>query len=571
MPDDFRPASPMRGATIAHILGPKLRTARARIRTGDGQLASRVVAVGLLGGGLGWAAFHGLRRVLEHFRTADVDLGPILGAKLLAVVLLSFSAILLLSNVISALSTFFLARDLDLVIGSPHRWHRLYAAKVIETAAHSSWMVALMCVPLLAAYGDVYDGGAWFPLVAAAALVPFFAIPAITGSALTLALVRILPARRTRDLLALIALFAAGGLTLLVRLLRPEQLVRPEGFENFTSFVDTLAAPSAPWMPSEWVQRALFGWLRFDDQPLEFVKLWGAAAVLLVLGALLHRAWYLEGFSRAQEGCRRDVRAGVAGERWTRLFAWLAPLPRQLVLKEIRVFMRDTTQWSQLILLGVLVIVYVFNIKLLPIRDDGVGWFLRNLVPFFNLALAGFILASIAARFIFPLVSLEGRTLWLLRSSPLDPKALLVAKYWTGALPLLVLALTLTIATNLLLGVEPFVFGVSMLTIIGLTFALASLALAAGTFFPQFESENAAQIPTSFGGLAFMLSAILLIGALLVIEARPVFAWLRHRAFDTPLDPVELALSVAGAAALCLAATVLPMHAAVRRLRAIER
>ena len=64
-----------------------------------------------------------------------------------------------------------------------------------------------------------------------------------------------------------------------------------------------------------------------------------------------------------------------------------------------------------------------------------------NVVPFLNLVLAGFVLASIAARFIFPGVSLEGRTLWLLRSSPLAMRDLLWAKFWVGTLPLLVLAL----------------------------------------------------------------------------------------------------------------------------------
>src|SRR5437764_11600623 len=79
---------------------------------------------------------------------------------------------------------------------------------------------------------------------------------------------------------------------------------------------------------------------------------------------------------------------------------------RELVLKELRIFFRDTTQWSQLILLGVLVLVYVFNVKFLPLRGDGMTFFLQNVVPFLNLILAGFVLASVAARFIFPGVSL---------------------------------------------------------------------------------------------------------------------------------------------------------------------
>jgi len=131
-------------------------------------------------------------------------------------------------------------------------------------------------------------------------------------------------------------------------------------------------------------------------------------------------------------------------------------LRRELLLKEIRVFFRDTTQWSQLILLGVLVVVYVYNIKFLPLTGPGITFFLVNIVPFLNLALAGFVLASIAARFIFPAVSLEGRTLWLLRSSPMRVRDLLWAKYWVGTVPLLVLALGIVGVTNHLLQVSSF-------------------------------------------------------------------------------------------------------------------
>ena len=75
-----------------------------------------------------------------------------------------------------------------------------------------------------------------------------------------------------------------------------------------------------------------------------------------------------------------------------------------------------------------LVIVYVFNIKYLPLRGEGVTFFLVNVIPFLNLVLAGFVLASVAARFIFPSVSLEGRTLWLLRSSPMPVRAAAVGE-----------------------------------------------------------------------------------------------------------------------------------------------
>ena len=51
-----------------------------------------------------------------------------------------------------------------------------------------------------------------------------------------------------------------------------------------------------------------------------------------------------------------------------------------------------------------------------------------------------------------------------------------------------------------------------------MTFAISGLAIGFGTVFPQFETENAAQIPTSFGGLLFMMASVAVIAA--VVDSR---------------------------------------------------
>ena len=353
--------------------------------------------------------------------------------------------------------------------------------------------------------------------------MPFLIIPAVIGSALTLLLVNVFPARRTRDILSVIAVLAAGGIVLLFRLVRPERLARPEGFRSLVDFVAVLRTPTSPLLPSEWVQRAVMAGSTARLDLLPVYLLWSTAAAAFVLGALLHRALYTQ---RLQQGAgeRRALgaRAAAAARSARRCSRRSASLRRELVLKELRLFFRDTTQWSQLILLAVLVVVYVFNIKFLPLRGEGVTFFLVNVIPFLNLVLAGFVLASVAARFIFPGVSLEGRTLWLLRSSPMPMRDLLWAKFWVGTLPLLVLALGDRRRDERAAAGEPVhVRGVGAARSRCMTFALAGLAIGFGTLFPQFETENAAQIPTSFGGLVFMMASVALIGGVVVLEARP--------------------------------------------------
>jgi ABC-2 type transport system permease protein len=556
---------------LHRILFPKWRTLLIRIRQERGGGGGKIVVVGAVGLVFWTFVFGVLYRILKYFRGVE-DIGPLLAGKLLGLALLSFLSILLLSNVITALSSFFLAKDLDLLVSAPVDWLDLYLAKLGETLVHSSWMVALMAVPIFSAYGVIFHGGWLFPLHAAAAFLPLVVLPAVGGSAVTLVLVNVFPARRARDLLSVIAIGAAGGLVLLFRIIRPEQFARPEGFTNLLDFITVLRTPTSPFLPSEWATKSVMGALVGPFDPLPLLLLWSTAGAFVVLGALVHDQLYPTGFSKSQEAAERFVRGRVWHWLLDPLLRQAPVAKREFVVKDVKLFFRDTTQWSQLILLAVLVVIYLFNIRALPLfSGEQVPFFLITLVSFLNLGLAGFVLASIAARFIFPAISLEGRQMWLLRSSPLDLRALLWSKYWTGTVPLLVLALIITVFTNVLLKASTFMMGLGLGTIILLTLAISAMALGFGALYPQFDTENAAQIPTSFGGLVFMMTTIALLAAVIVIEAVPVYAYLRATYNH---EPVRINGAMIGAfalaAAVCAAATVLPLRVGLRKMEQFE-
>ncbi len=560
----------LRAAGVLHLLGPKWRTARARTRSvGERQLA-RALVVTVLGAGFFWGTFALAERLLRYFKGAE-DIGGILAGKVLAMILLAFTSILLLSNVIGALSSGFLARDLDQLAAAPVRRPTLYLARLIETGIHANWMVLLLLLPLLTAYGAVYQGGPQFVLFALAVFVPWFVIPTALGALVTLLLVNVFPARRTRDILAVVTAMSIAALIVLFRMARPELLVRPEGFQNFMDFVSALNAPTSPWLPSEWAADAVMGYLRGGPMRVPLGRLWGAAVGFTLLGMAVHGLLWARGFSSAQEGTSQR---SVLGDRrpWLdRMFTWLPPVRRELVLKELKSFARDTTQWSQLVLLSVLLVVYVANVRYLPLSGEGVTTLLRQLIPFLNLALAGFVLASIAGRFVFPSVSLDGRSLWLLYSSPLAMRDLLWAKFWVGAVPLFALAVLLVGVTNVLLDVTLFVHVVSMCAIAALVFPLTALALTFGAYFPQYDSENAAQIPTSFGGLVFMLSAIGLIAVVAYGTGRPASRYILADHFGWNYASTQMVLPFVLVAITCVLTTVIPLRMARRKLEGLER
>jgi ABC-2 type transport system permease protein len=553
------------------LLTPKWRSALTRAHQDRADSRIRMLLLGFVGL-LFWVAVFGIGfRVLRYLRSVD-EIGNLMAGKVLEVILLAFLSILLLSNIITALSTFFLAKDLDLLVASPVSGVRLYLSKLAETIVHSSWMVALLSLPIFTAYGIVYQGGILFPFVALAAFIPYLIIPAVVGATFTLVLVNIFPARRTRELLSLIATGAVVIVVVSLRFMRPEQLAQPEGFKNLVDYLAVLRTPTSPLLPSEWTAGMVMNWLLHVADPMPILKLWGAAAVAVTIGALIHQKLYFLGFSKAQEGAERKVLRPLRGPV-SRVLRSQSPSKREFILKDLRLFFRDNTQWSQLILLAVLLMVYIFNIKSLPLHSgERVPFRLVTVISFLNLGLAGFVLAAVAARFIFPGISLEGRQMWLLRSSPLDPRSMLWSKYWIGTVPLLVLALIITVFTNWLLHASAFMMTVAVGTILLYTLAAGALALSFGALYPQFGTENAAQIPTSFGGLVYMMSSLCLLALIIGIEAIPVTNYLRDQRYAQ--QPVgitpELVLCGLAVIAVCAAATIVPLRVGLRRIEMME-
>jgi ABC-2 type transport system permease protein len=558
------------------LLSPRWRAARNRARRLDRRGKILLGVFGALGAAFWAAIFLFFYRVLCYF-LAVPDFGPVLTYKLLSMVLLTFFAILLFSNIITALSTFFLSRDLERLAAAPVARGTFFYARFGDTLIESSWMVLAFAVPAFLAYGVAHRAGLVFYAAAAVTLPPFIVIPAAIGVAITAVLVNVFPARRTRDILVLLSVVMVAVLYLLFRMLQPERLVNPEAFASFVQFLAVMQTPSSPFLPSTWTAEILYPLLsgHSGSALFHFLLLASTAAALVILCEALLGRLFLPGLSKAQEGRKATFTQHALWERALRaLTTPFAPQMRLLMIKEVKTFFRDTSQWSQLILLLALVVVYVYNFSVLPLNGSPlVTFYFKNVIAFLNLALAGFVIASVAVRFVLPSISLEGRSFWIAKTAPMALSRLWWSKFWVGLVPLLVLGEVLVAATNHYLKVMPFMMWLSTLTLFCMTFSVVSLGLAVGAAFPKFDADNPSKVAAGMGGLVYMIVCMSFIGAVVVLEAWPVYVLFSSRLYDLSLSLFRQASVVASfGAALTLTVVVFAwsVRYGIQRVKTLE-
>src|SRR3954468_1452506 len=254
-----------------HVLASRNR-ARRRER-GDLMRAVMFGAIGLLVCG---ALFQG-----SFWLTSRLDAYDELGDYLLRIGLswlfLTFLSFLAFSAVVTALSTFFLSEDLRLLLTAPIPVRRLFHARFARTLAQSSWMVVIFLGPVLMGIGRARCAGVSFYLASALTTIPFAVIPVAAGTMVTLFLVNTFPARRARDLLMLMGLLFAASLVVVLRMIRPEQLLRVESLPDVTAFFATLQSPTTPALPSFWAGETLFASLSGGHDFLHAAALWTTA------------------------------------------------------------------------------------------------------------------------------------------------------------------------------------------------------------------------------------------------------------------------------------------------------
>jgi ABC-2 type transport system permease protein len=498
-----------------------------------------------------YAGFNKIFRYMNQLKDFPLFFVEVLLERFVALIFLICYSMIFMSSMINGLGSFYLSADLPMLFTLPIQRWKILAVKFVENWLTSCYLVLFFLATFLLSHGHSFHSN-WRQFIFAVVILIFFTLsPVALGTAVVTLLIRYFPVRRIHQLVTLVAVVFLGSLIIVVRMMQPERLLHPSNTDDFVRLMKDLAIPSFDHLPSSWAANAIvYG----DAAKILWLFLF-ASGSLVFLFVILHLL-YQKAFVFSQES--RSLRSNRAKLRKKQAKAGRIV---SLVTKDARIFARDATQWSQMLLLIALVIVYLMNIKNLAIQLPMVRW----VVSFINLGLAGFVLAALSVRFLFPSVSMEGRSFWIIRTLPVSFRTLLWCKYLIYFPPFLLFTQMLVYFSNRILMVPDFFLYLSMLNILAVAFALTGLAIGIGALMPSFKSDHPSKIAVGPGGVLYMLLSFVYLSLMLMLQIRPVWQYVIRGT-----QGIHNLWYFAAAILLTIIVAFLPMEWGARRLATRE-
>lgn len=435
--------------------------------------------------------------------------------RLLSLFFLGMGIMLIISNLITAYSTLFRSRETPFLIAAPLDTHSLVTYKFIESTLLSSWAFFFLMIPFAAAYARHEGFGVGFAFWLAAFSAPFVFLCGAVGSLVSLAAVRWFPRNR---------LFWTVAVTLLLAsTVRAIVHIRPAMQEDtifiLNRFLPGIQLATHPLMPNNWTAEGIMAMT--TGQWHRGAMLWlvlSTNTVLLIL--LVQQAggtWFHPAYQRLVAASDRRRRPAELLSQLEGCLARLPPDVRGMIMKDIRSFLRDPLQWSQALIFFGLLAIYFSSFRSFHYHEMPPVW--RNLIVFLNIFSVSSVICSLAARFVFPQVSMEGHSFWILGLAPTGMRRILLTKFLLSATAMVIISVGLMGLATWMLRAGPALGAISMGLALVISLAVSALSTGLGAVFVDLKQPNPVAIISGFGGtmnlvlsLGFMLGVILPFG-----------------------------------------------------------
>jgi ABC-2 type transport system permease protein len=497
---------------------------------------------------------------------------------LIGLLFFSLGVLLIFSGGLILHGSLFSAAETNFLLSKPVAADQVFAYKFHGAIAFSSWAFILLGGPLLIAYGLVSSSPWYFYLALPLFFFGFVLLPGSLAAILCFLLVNFLPKRRKElAIVTLIVVLLGIGLWIWAVAVENRKLVlSSEVFtEAANQFLARISFSRSSFLPSGWVARGVAACGR-GDLPLAgyyLALVWTNGLFLYLVAAWTASVLYRRGFNRTATG--GDLRKKHGGAWMDNLLSsvlWFLPAgTRLLIVKDFRTFRRDPQQYGQVLLFVGILVLYFSNIKRLFVRE--VEWPYQNFLSLLNLISICLLLSAYTGRFIYPLLSLEGRKFWILGLLPVGRDQLLWGKFVFATLGGWLLAQTMLLLSDFMLEMPLEVILVHSLVVAVLAAGLSGLSVGLGALMPNFRESDPSKIAVGFGGTVNLIVGL---GFLLVVLALMALPWHLFMMSTTPegarsmfMWPVVIVGMLAGIV-VGIVGVVIPLKAAIRSLEMRE-
>ncbi|MBA2479690.1 MAG: hypothetical protein H0V44_03430 [Planctomycetes bacterium] len=395
----------------------------------------------------------------------------------------------------------------------------IFWASYLEGGFWASWAVLALAVPLVLALATQAVHPLGYALGSTLAMLAFVACCMSTGSVLALAMARLLPVlrRHARLVLAIGAAALAGLAWLVLATYAGDAAGRVIG-----DVVGRLRFAENPFLPPAWAQQAMIASLsgRWRDAAY-FIALLATCAGALAVAA----EWIAGRRFRADLDAlagRLETRDRTASRPW-RLLPLIPTDLSLLVAKDLRLFLRDPAQLMQFSMFFGMLAFYMLMLPRLGHAFREHDWW-RPAVSLLNLTAVAMALATFTGRFVYPMLSLEGRRLWILALAPWPRERVVTAKLAFALLVGMPVSVGLVAMSGILLELSTAIISYQVLVIASMAVGLSACALGLGARLADYAEDNPAKLVAGYGGTVNLLASLVYTGLLILGAAVPLIA-----------------------------------------------
>lgn len=477
----------------------------------------------IIGFGVGATFFF---RILFEKLLSIEDIGEPLFWKIIPITWFTLFAMLLVSNLITGIATIYRSEEIPFLFARPVSHRRVFLSRFLDNLTYSSWSLAVLGVPLIIAWGWVMN----IPVFMTTILIlfglgPLILISAEVGVAILIVLVFLIRLTSARLVTILMSVLIIGSILYVVnersKGLIVEGAIRTSVAEQY---IASLSQESkSPLTPPSWLASAMRETRKGNSSRIIFLlSLLTLTSIVWLRWILVLSSWvYYPSWAAFGDFSRRKshYQSSRSAYRFTR--NWLPNPLNAMLLKDVLMFVRNPSQWGQFLILVAFLMVYLLNLIYVSSRFnfDNPHW--KILVLFLNFAFTGFILATLAVRFVFPLISLEGKGFWVLRGAPVSVNLLFWEKFFLAFVIFMGLCEIIVWITNQVLNVTQ---AMMILTTVG-TFlmgvALTGLGIGMGALFPDFKEESPMRIASTPGGVLTVVISLVYVAVMVAILGWP--------------------------------------------------